>query len=93
VTTFTLIGAAVMVVGLLVFGVVAAVVARRRGADAAPIKTTPEVPREQWTMPPVALLARPKQSAARKAAMLALEAYLLLAIVLLTVKAVQLAGG
>jgi ABC-type proline/glycine betaine transport system permease subunit len=82
-----------MLAGLLAFGVLAAVAARRRGADAAPVQTIPEVPREQWTMPSVALLARPKQSAGRKAAMLALEAYLLLAIVLLIVKAVQLAGG
>ena len=44
-------------------------------------------------MPPIALLQRPKQSAGRKAAMLAMAAYLLLAIVLLAVKAVQLAGG
>ena len=52
-----------------------------------------DVPKEQWTMPPIALLERPKQSAGRRAAMLAMEAYLLLAIVLLVVKAVQLAGG
>ena len=54
--------------------------ARRR---ASPIQTIPGVPKEQWTMPPIALLQRPKQSAGRKAAMLAMEAYLLLAIVLL----------
>jgi hypothetical protein len=92
VTTFTLVGGAVLIVGLLMFGVVA-VVARRRGAGPAPTQTISEVPREQWTMPPIALLARPRQSAGRKAAMLALEAYLLLAIALLIVKAVQLAGG
>jgi hypothetical protein len=44
-------------------------------------------------MPPIALLERPRQSAGRRAAMLAMEAYLFLAIVLLVVKAVQLAGG
>ena len=44
-------------------------------------------------MPPIALLERPPQSGARRAAMLAMEAYLLVAIVLLIVKAVQLAGG
>jgi hypothetical protein len=52
-----------------------------------------EVPKEQWTMPPVALLERPPESRARRVAMLSLEAYLLLAIALLIVKAVQLAGG
>jgi hypothetical protein len=44
-------------------------------------------------MPPITLLARPPASTARKAAMLSMEAYLLLAVALLVVKAVQLAGG
>ena len=44
-------------------------------------------------MPPIALLERPVQSTGRRVAMLALEGYLLLAIVMLVVKAVQLAGG
>ncbi len=89
VTEFALIGGAAMVVGLLVFGAVAL---RARGAGASAGQTW-NVPKEQWTMPPIALLQRPKQSAARRAAMLAMEGYLLLAIVLLVVKAVQLAGG
>jgi NRAMP (natural resistance-associated macrophage protein)-like metal ion transporter len=92
VTTFALVGGAVMAMGLIVFGAVVAV-ARRRGPGATPIHATPGVPREQWTMPPIALLERPRQSAGRRAAMLAMEGYLLLAIVLLIVKAVQLAGG
>ena len=67
--------------------------ARRRGAGATAVTSGPGVPKEQWTMPPIALLERPKQSAGRRAAMLAMEGYLLLAIALLVVKAVQLAGG
>ena len=70
------------------------VVTGRRGRARATVAATgPGVPREQWTMPPVALLQRPRQLAGRRAAMLAMEAYLLLAIALLIVKAVQLAGG
>ena len=90
VTTFTLIGAPVIAVCLVVFGAVAM---RGGGGPPADAATGYDVPREQWTMPPIALLERPKQSVGRRAAMLALEAYLVLAIVLLAVKAVQLAGG
>ena len=73
---------------------VAVVVARRRGAECdTGCQPGRDVPKEQWTMPPIALLERPRQSAGRRAAMLAMEGYLLLAIALLVVKAVQLAGG
>jgi Mn2+/Fe2+ NRAMP family transporter len=51
------------------------------------------VPREQWTMPPLALLDRPTWSTSRKAAMLTLRIYLVLSIVILVIKAVQLGGG
>ena len=93
VTTLALVGGAVMIVALIAFGAVAVVVARRRGAGATPVQPGPDVPKEQWTMPPIALLERPQQSAGRRAAMIAMEGYLLLAIALLVVKAVQLAGG
>jgi hypothetical protein len=53
----------------------------------------PQVPREQWTMPPVALLERPVQSTARRVAMWSMEAYLALAIALLIVKGIQLGGA
>ncbi len=46
--------------------------------------------RETWTMPSLALLAPAQWSAGRKAAMLAMRAYLVIAVVLLIVKAVQL---
>ena len=49
--------------------------------------------RESWRMPPLALLNRPEWSPARKVAMLALQAYLVLTVILLVVKAVQLAVG
>jgi hypothetical protein len=44
-------------------------------------------------MPPLTLLDRPVASTSRKLAMLSMEGYLLLAVVLLIVKAVQLAGA
>ena len=90
VTAFALAGGAVMLVSLLVFGAV--VGWGRRSGVGAPAQTW-SVPKQQWTMPPIALLSRPPESPARRAAMLAMEGYLLLAIVLLIVKAVQLAGG
>jgi NRAMP (natural resistance-associated macrophage protein)-like metal ion transporter len=49
--------------------------------------------RESWTMPPLALLDRPKMSAGRRLAMSMLSTYVVVAIVLLVVKAVQLGGG
>ena len=92
VTTVSLLGAAVLAGGLLLLGGVA--LRARRGARAVTvIESEPQVPREQWTMPPLALLERPQQSTLRKVAMLAMEGYLLLAVAMLIVKAVQLGGG
>jgi Mn2+/Fe2+ NRAMP family transporter len=92
VTAVSLIGGAVFAAALLVLGLGA--LRSRRGAGAVTvIETAPWVPREQWTMPPLALLARPEWSSGRKVAMLTLQGYLLLSIALLIVKAVQLAGA
>jgi hypothetical protein len=44
-------------------------------------------------MPPLALLRRPKWSTGRKVAMLTLRGYLVVAMLLLIVKAVRLGGG
>lgn len=49
--------------------------------------------RENWRMPPLSLLNRPTWSPGRKFAILALRGYLVIAVVLLIVKAVQLAAG
>ncbi|HEY5285679.1 MAG TPA: NRAMP family divalent metal transporter [Solirubrobacteraceae bacterium] len=51
----------------------------------------PTVERSTWTMPPLALLERPVWSPGRKAGMLMLRGYLLVAMILLVVKTVQLA--
>jgi hypothetical protein len=49
--------------------------------------------RENWRMPALALLERPKWSLARRIAMVGMGAYLVVAVVLLAVKAVQIAAG
>jgi Mn2+/Fe2+ NRAMP family transporter len=92
VTEFSAVGAAVLIGALTVVGLLV-LRSRRGGGGVTVIESEPRVPKEQWTMPPLALLARPEQSAGRKAAMLSMEIYLLLAVALLIVKAVQLAGG
>jgi hypothetical protein len=46
--------------------------------------------RRSWTMPPLALLERPPWSPGRRAGMLLLRGYLVVAVVLLIVKTVQL---
>jgi Mn2+/Fe2+ NRAMP family transporter len=61
-----------------------------------PASGTVEVPaipaerRNTWTMPPLALLERPVWSPGRKAAMLLLRSYLVVAVLLLIIKTVQL---
>jgi NRAMP (natural resistance-associated macrophage protein)-like metal ion transporter len=92
VTTVTLVGGAGLAVALLGFGV-AAWRGRRGAAAVTVMEPGPRIPREQWTMPPLALLSRPEWSTGRKLAMLTLRGYLVAAIVLLLVKAVQLGGG
>jgi Mn2+/Fe2+ NRAMP family transporter len=92
VTSVALIGGAVLAVGLVAGGLQA--LRSRRGGDAVTvIETGPSVPKREWTMPPLALLSRPRWSPGRRLAMLALWGYLFLSVILLVVKAVQLAGG
>jgi NRAMP (natural resistance-associated macrophage protein)-like metal ion transporter len=92
VTLVTLVGGAGLVVGLAGFGLVT--LRSRRGAAAVTvIESSPQIPREEWTMPPLALLNRPEWSTGRKVAMLGLRSYLVVSVVLLIVKAVQLGGG
>ncbi len=90
VTTLAAIGGAGLVAALAGIGAVALRSGSWRGA--APYGA-PGVPKERWTMPPAALLSRPKLSARRHAALLALGAYMVIALVMLIVKSVGLAGG
>jgi NRAMP (natural resistance-associated macrophage protein)-like metal ion transporter len=88
---------AVVVVALSVLLVVALVAggiwmwARQREHPPAPQVAYKD--KENWRMPPLALLNRPEWSPGRKIAIFALRVYLLIAVLLLVVKAVQLATG
>jgi Mn2+/Fe2+ NRAMP family transporter len=64
---------------------------RRVAQPAIASEEEPPVERSTWTMPPLALLERPVWSPGRKAGMLMLRGYLVVAMVLLVVKTVQLA--
>jgi Mn2+/Fe2+ NRAMP family transporter len=58
---------------------------------AEPVPEVSRAERENWRMPALALLERPKMSPVRRISMLTLSGYLVVAIVLLAVKAVELA--
>jgi NRAMP (natural resistance-associated macrophage protein)-like metal ion transporter len=63
----------------------------QRGGE--PVPQVSRAERENWRMPALALLERPRLSLARRIAMLTLSGYLVLAIIMLAVKAVELAVG
>ena len=76
--------------GLAAAGITLRLGKSRRGPRAA---ATPPVPREQrssWRMPPLALLKPVTWSPALKLGMLALRGYLVIAVLLLLIKAIQL---
>jgi Mn2+/Fe2+ NRAMP family transporter len=82
----------VLVVTLAAAGIYALYASRRAPARAG-IDAVAEIPKEKrhtWTMPPLALLERPVWSPGRKAGMLLLRGYLVVAVLLLVVKTVQL---
>jgi Mn2+/Fe2+ NRAMP family transporter len=83
-------GAVVLVLALAAGGAAAL---RGRASHPQAMHPRGDIPREQWTMPPATLLSRPSWSRARQAAMLALGSYMVIALVMLIVKTVQLAGG
>ncbi len=92
VTTLAIAGAGVLVAALVPAGLLA-LRSRREASAVTVLGSSPEVPREQWTMPPATLLSRPRWSTGRQAATLALGAYMVVALVMLLVKSIQLAGG
>jgi NRAMP (natural resistance-associated macrophage protein)-like metal ion transporter len=92
VATLALVGAAVLAAVLLVMGVLA--LRASHGSDAVTIiDAGPEAPKEQWTMPPAALLSRPRWSGARRSAMLTLGGYMVVSLALLIVKSIELASS
>jgi Mn2+/Fe2+ NRAMP family transporter len=92
VTTLATVGAAVMLAGMLLLGALALRSRRQAVAAGLPAETY-SVPKAQWTMPPIALLGRPEWSTGRKFTILTMYGYLVIAVILMIVKAVQLAGG
>jgi len=87
VTVLTLVLFGVLLATLATGAVVYAVTGGRRPAAAT------SGHRDTWRMPPLALLGRPEWSRGRTAAMWSLRGYLVVAVVLLLVKAVQLGTG
>jgi Mn2+/Fe2+ NRAMP family transporter len=77
----------VLLAGLAAIGIYAL---RNRPARSVEVAKLPEEKRSTWTMPPLALLERPVWSPGRKAGMLLLRGYLLVAVLLLIVKTFQL---
>jgi NRAMP (natural resistance-associated macrophage protein)-like metal ion transporter len=85
-------GAGLLAVGLTGFGLVS-LRSGRPSPNVTVIATVPQIPKEEWTMPSIALLSPAIWSTPKKTAMLALRSYLVVSVVLLIVKAVQLGGG
>ncbi len=92
VTTLAIAGGIVLVFALVMIGLMS-LRARRVSGGVTLIDSRPHVPKEQWTMPPAALLSRPRWSGPRRAAMGVLGSYMIVALAMLIVKSVQLAGG
>jgi hypothetical protein len=81
---------------VLAAGLVVIAVLTRGGAAPAPL-TAREArafeDRESWRMPPIALLTRPAPSRGRQVALWSMRGYLIVAMLLLLVKAIQLGTG
>jgi len=92
VTAVSLIGGAVLAIGLVLFALAGAR-SRRGAAGVTVIATGHELPKEEWTMPSLALLGRPEWSMGRKVGMLSLRGYLVVSVALLIVKAASLGGA
>jgi NRAMP (natural resistance-associated macrophage protein)-like metal ion transporter len=75
---------------LATLAAMAAYAIRNRPGAAVEVERIPKERRMTWTMPALALLERPVWSPGRKAAMLLLRGYLVVAVVILIVKTVQL---
>jgi Mn2+/Fe2+ NRAMP family transporter len=79
---------AVLLVGLVAVTVFTTSGARKRQPD-----VVPDEDRETWRMPSLALLSRPVPSRSRLVALYSMRGYLVIAVLLLLVKAVQLGTG
>lgn len=88
-TLISLVAGAVLAVGLLVMGLLSL----RSKQTQEPSAPMDRLHKANWRMLPLAALPKPVWSTTRKAGMLALRGYLLIAAVLLVVKVVQLVSG
>jgi NRAMP (natural resistance-associated macrophage protein)-like metal ion transporter len=86
----TLLALVLAVLLVAVLAVVGVVVARRRPPAVPAAAPLPRAYREGWRMPPLALLGRPEWSRGRVLAMRAMSGYLVIAVLLLLVKAIEL---
>jgi len=75
---------------LAAYGVAGALFLRGRRRHPAPAEAVPTERRDTWRMPPLNLLDRPKWSRGRLVAMYLLRGYLVVAVILLLVKAIEL---
>jgi Mn2+/Fe2+ NRAMP family transporter len=89
VRTLVVVSAVILAVVYLIGAVYLLATRSRRRSQ--PVLTMSAERRANWRMPPLNLLERPKWSRGRLVAMYALRAYLVLAVLLLLVKAIQLA--
>ena len=80
-------------VGLAAMAVTLRISRVRRGVAAVPVSRVPREQRMNWRMPPLALLKPVTWSPALKIGMFALRGYLVVAAILLLVKAIQLGTG
>ncbi len=87
VTTLSLALGAALILGYLVAG---AIYLWTRLKHPVPAPPRPAEPRETWRMPALSLLARPKWSRGRLIGMYLLRGYLVVAVILLFVKAIEL---
>jgi Mn2+/Fe2+ NRAMP family transporter len=78
---------------VMLIALVGVTVFTTRGAHARPPDTFDREDRETWRMPSLALLTRPVPSRSRLIALYSMRGYLVIAVVLLLVKAVQLGTG
>jgi|SRR5579884_85435 len=92
VTSLAIGGGSALLVVLVLMGLSALRSSRGAGAVTV-IDEGARVPREQWTMPPAVLLSRPRWSRTRHAMTLVLGSYMVIALAMLVVKSVRLAGG
>ncbi len=75
---------------VLALAAAAGYVLRNRPGAGVPVEKLSPERRATWTMPPLALLERPRWSPGRKTAMLLLRGYLVVAVIMLIVKTIQL---